>query len=158
MNEQKATAMVLGWLMGRIVAQRRRKMIGWSYNGVFLPPFPVEGWDQERFPYMHLYIDAADGHYTLYAQGKRFQYGTFLLNDVIRKTAFAVYGKKEPVVYQRLKYKDGVWTVWEDMEQVHSGVWYLWTTADPVWANYDILTAVENEMWLPASEPVPVYE
>ena len=153
------SAQTVGWIIGRTVAQRRRELLGWMYNEILLPPFPVAGWDREAYPYVHLYADYESGDWTLYAQSKMFQYGAFTLNRESYYTAYAVYGPKERCIYQRISCVDGAWFQWETIEKTHGVSNYkLYTYTDPLWANYDLRYTEDGSIFLGASRPVPVYQ
>ena len=152
-------ARMTGWIIGRTMAQRRRRLLGWMYNEVLLPPFPVAGWDRETYPYLHLYVDVNSGLWTLYAQSKKFQYGEFTLNNgSYYYTAYAVYEPEEPCIYQRIRCVDGAWSVWEAVEKTHSISYKLYTYTDPIWSNYDLEYTADGTLFLEASKPVPVYQ
>lgn len=134
------TAMLLGWLIGKRIAGQRgneqKEPVAYLYNGVRLPALPE--WDKEAYPYA--YITEASVSTT----EKTFLW-LFSNQKTVNSDGKISYGGTgaRPIRFESV---DGNW---EEII-VGAGIYPL------IWCNVD--TYHGSTLYLPASDPVPVYE
>ncbi len=142
----------------------KKTLIGYSYNGVVLPELPE--WDRESYPYAmickHRYQDMKAA---LMCSAKPF---TFEESSGNWCKTLAIGA--DAIVYDHLYEDDSEWapnvitdyngTPFAEIGYVHLGLGY-----EPLWANHDVYLCeydggyvATEELYLAASEPVPVYE
>ena len=155
------TAMMLGWLVGkRIAGQRGNKTpVAYLYNGVELPEIPE--WDKTVYPYavILLYENSIGSTVT---KG----YVSYIFAKPVTFFDSGTLGFYSP--YRAYSLKDsngkitmspsGKWMLREDVTT--TGEWYnvygIYYT--PIWANCDLRMKESGELYLEASDPIPVYE
>lgn len=161
------TSLTLGWLVGRRIAgQRSRKEpIAYLYNGVQLPPLPE--WDREMYPYAYVcfmdhILDRLTGHYIwvtdrpIYANDE-----TWSAEGTTR--IICVHGE-DAVGYMCYKLVDGIWTYERSSTISGTDMMYqiIWSNVDVYIMGHDSEDAgiyePTNNLYIPASDPVPVYE
>lgn len=121
--------------------------IAYSYNGVELPALPE--WDKETYPYAYIggtisIYDFSSKWYYLYLTDKPFAINSGLVNN----------GAMNYLSYVcKTEATDLVWSFVSENENKTVNA----NKSPAVWANYDIQNT-DGSVFLPASDPVPVYE
>lgn len=162
-NTPMLTSMITGWLMGRRIAghkTKRKVPIAYLYNGVRLPALPE--WDSVKYPYavISLYenqdykcyvMDISANEYIAYEK-----YQTQVGNSLNIITPCMIFSLRDSEGIGTTS-ADGEWVLSNDLsgeteKYFRNGKYY-----SLFWANYDV-SGSDGTVYLPASEPVPVYE
>lgn len=130
------TSMTLGYLVGhRIAGQRTKKtLVGYSYNGTVLPAPPER--DKETYPYAYL----VSAFITLFV----FSSKPLVVNSQILRTT----EKTQVIKYST----DG-----EIVQQYEPDADVSVFDERPFWSNTDVIYKDSTDVYLAASDPIPVY-
>jgi hypothetical protein len=132
---------LLGFLVGQQIAGQRRAVekvpVAYLYNGVRLPALPE--WDRSVYPYAMIE-----------------KYTVFMSSAYILRV-FAEYDDSGA----EISYSNAMWS----QADLVNSAWGEWTAHDGgtkkrsaiIWSNFDILNE-DGTVYMPKSEPVPVYE
>ena len=145
---------IIGYQIGcRLRMQRgARKPIGYLYNGVLLPELPE--WDSEKYPYAVMLWDSNNTKSAwLYLSTAKLH-----KNDTSFSSVFKAAEDGSCVAYQT-SYDATSFERAENLDSTFSkGEPVSWIACYPKWANYDVLKYNTTDVYLLASDPVPVYE
>lgn len=153
------TSLMLGWLIGRQIAGQRTKqktITGYSYNGTVLPALPE--WDSSAYPYAVIDLNFYDGEPTAWNLARIYFSPVPLVRKENVDLLVSTNGNAEVMIYKWTQ-ETGTWendgtqqigkTV--DMGAIGGGVTgFIWTNTD--------LYNEDGTLYLPASDPIPVYE
>lgn len=131
-------------LCGRPIRWPSREPVAYLYNGARLPKLPE--YDQTEYPYAFISVNKNNPE-------KKMLY--VLAVEATHGEAYMGGGALSGNAKLRYDYTDGgAWS--EPTDQTDKSI--LGTSFyTPVWSNYEMLRS-NGEVWLSASEPVPVYE
>jgi len=139
-------SMTLGMLIGRQIAglrSARKEPVAYLYNGVRFPVLPE--YDAEKYPYIACSLS---GYFVAIQNPSRLEH--------ISTTGKICLGAAPGESFLLWSYgSTGEFTSVVETENPHD--YYQVLITDPIWSNYDILDA-DGNLYLAASEPVPVYE
>lgn len=150
------TSMITGWLMGRRIARhtaKRKVPIAYLYNGIRLPALPK--WNEETHPFAYIIKSNSSDSYYLCVYDDRAVY-----DEKYEYTPCIVDTHGDNKAQQRKYYvSNGEWAyALGGKVTTPYGLSFSGGASDtPVWCNTDILNE-DGTVYLPASEPVPVYE
>ena len=158
---RKMKSCIKGLLMGCCgkplpLSTAKKEPIAYSYNGVVMPAYPAL--DISRFPYNHM-VEYPSGTRRVFATDRP---GTFELYEEADGTSsyyvVFLYLAGDLIQYQYADYKENAWSQVElvDMSPLPNNS--SMKTRYVFWSNHDIIDEKGNNIAIPASEPIPVYE
>lgn len=146
------TGFVLG-LSGKPLPLCKRQPVAYLYNGIRLPALPE--WDREMYPYAYIIKSNSSDSYFLCVYDDRAVY-----DEKYEYTPCIVDTHGDNKAQLRKYYvSNGEWAyALGGKVTTPYGLSFAGGSSDtPVWCNTDILNE-DGTVYLPASEPVPVYE
>ena len=117
----------------------KREPVAFLYNGVKLPALPE--WDREMYPFAVIGWDNSNGKYWLvcFTEAKMVSpTGTLSASRLTDPSTFLAYTPKD--------------SGWEESSII------LVALSETVWANHDVYESTNLSLYLPGSDPIPVYE
>lgn len=160
--------LVIELAIASLPVRKNKVPIAYSYNGVILPKLPE--WDRSVYPY-YIVLPSISGS-TFDPQTKTFLYlstSKFSRKVFVRESSFfgeyndywfyaetdgdAVYYTYQPSIetgWTRNEYRDTEFLAGETA--------FNYSNADVCLANFDVKNYDDGTVYLPAAEPVPVYE
>lgn len=139
-------------------ANTEPKLIGYSYNGTRLPPLPdLDEETLETYPYVFIVKTAYENHpYHIYFNTVPFEPhsggndGFIYALSKITTMQYAIYAGYDEWTYSKTSSANGY-------NGGTSSVGNVVSLKSIIWSNYDIYRSTDD-IYLPASTPVPVYE
>lgn len=122
-------------------------MATYLFNGVELPALP--SWSKTTYPYA--YVGYHNGTTPKYIRFAVFKYP---LNYYSSKEA--AYHSQGSNTSRRWQYQDGAWVSTGQTYTGNKGA--IANPKQPFWSNVDVIDQTTGELWIAASEPVPVVE
>jgi hypothetical protein len=151
------TDYLMSWLTGYILGISgkpypfaKKKLVGYSYNGMVLPELPE--WDKTTMPYVVMYKDAWERIYVFYTKYANKQASPSI-------SVSGTYNVRVGEPYKEYRCEDGNWWIYADhsdaidVEFSHS----INIETRVIWTNFDIFTP-DGDLIFAASDPIPVYE
>ena len=129
-----------------VLPVRKKQPIAYSYNGVILPALPE--WDRERYPYMCMTTNSSNSVVNLHMSSEPVVYDG-KLNVTMIRTAYV----PKPRLFVSWTENNNAWG-----EIAEPSTDYNIYYSNPlIWTNTDIVKS-NGDVYMAASEPVPVYE
>ena len=149
-----------GAVTGGLILYVEREIIGYSYNGIDLPTPPE--YDTEKYPYAFIsYLGGVvNGNNVRVAEFVVSEKPVLYDSNGSLKTPFLNGGEYVHMILCNKAYADlwgwqytGEWVVEE--ERIGGNTHFA---GNEFWSNHDILCKDSEEVFLSASEPIPIYE
>lgn len=164
MNHSFKLGLALG-MTGKPLPISKPEPVAYLYNGVRLPKLPE--WNKSKYPYVVINKDRV---------AIKFYYSLYLCSDMpFRLNGLEFYDIKLPTIrYKQVEADAKTWGNPELLTEedgrgpyndegntdVNGRYWYL--CSDPIWSNFDFYYTKyeghEGELYLAASDPIPIYE
>ena len=147
----------IGYLYGHVAKEGEtptHTINGVDYVGAVLPKLPE--WDRQKYPYAYIYYSSIFG-YSLFYSGAQLYAEYHEGKGRYRITSCGV-----PVAARQWWYQN---ERWDHLSQIDT--WLIDYVGTTIWSNADMYLVVTDEsgnqtltdtVYLPESEPVPVYE
>lgn len=155
----KMRSFVKGIMAGLVSKAKMPKgePVAWLYNGVRLPKLPE--WDKTAYPYAVIWHDTGVGssvapHYMLsFGKAPITHYTGFFGNEYFRNQVVGW-------MYAIINYPDTITneTEWGELLEMERTIEGSTDNITLIWANHDVVREDTSEVYLSASDPIPVYE
>ena len=138
---------IAGKPMPLTASQPGKEPVAYLYNGVRLPKLPE--WDREMYPFAFI-LD----------QGNKYQLTIKDERSTYRRYGDYLYYTDPAIVIRYTLAKDGAATQWTYVSTVSEiGTYFgMSDLYEIIWSDFDIFHHGSTNVYLPASDPIPVYE